>query len=140
MIAALFKKKNSEEGSSVYETPKTQKPIFLDDRLSLADFNFSATVGTGTFGRVRVVKLANKPSYIQALSTRPLHENVTNSWIIITLTEGKFHQVRKMVAAVKHKCLRLIRIAIEDIELEDLKPGEVREVSEQYFFEKLKLS
>jgi 23S rRNA pseudouridine2457 synthase len=85
------------------------------------------------------VELVNKPSYIQELSTKPLHENVTNSWITITLTEGKFHQVRKMVAAVKHKCLRLIRISIENIELGDIKPGEVKEVSEEYFFKKLKL-
>ncbi len=85
------------------------------------------------------VKLVNKPSYIQDLTTKKLHENVTNSWITITLTEGKFHQVRKMVAAVKHKCLRLIRISIEDIELGDIKPGEVKEVTEEYFFEKLKL-
>ena len=85
------------------------------------------------------VKLVNKPAYIQELSTKPLHENVTNSWITITLTEGKFHQVRKMVAAVKHKCLRLIRISIEDIELGEIKPGEVKEVSEEYFFEQLKL-
>jgi 23S rRNA pseudouridine2457 synthase len=85
------------------------------------------------------VKLVNKPEYIKDHTNKPLHENVTNSWITITLTEGKFHQVRKMVAAVKHKCLRLIRISIEDIELGDLKPGEVKEVTEQYFFEKLKL-
>ncbi|MEI8053290.1 MAG: pseudouridine synthase [Bacteroidota bacterium] len=85
------------------------------------------------------VKLVNKPIYIQDLTTKKLHENVTNSWITITLTEGKFHQVRKMVAAVKHKCLRLIRISIEDIELGDIKPGEVKEVTEEYFFEKLKL-
>jgi 23S rRNA pseudouridine2457 synthase len=44
-----------------------------------------------------------------------------------------------MVAAVKHKCLRLIRISIEDIELGEIKPGEVKEVNEEYFFEKLKL-
>ena len=85
------------------------------------------------------VKLANKPEYIKDHSNKHLHENVTNSWITITLTEGKFHQVRKMVAAVKHKCLRLIRISIEEIELGDLEPGEVKEVTEQYFFEKLKL-
>jgi 23S rRNA pseudouridine2457 synthase len=85
------------------------------------------------------VKLVNKTAYIQDLSTKPLHENVTNSWITITLTEGKFHQVRKMVAAVKHKCLRLIRVSIEDIDLEGIKAGEVKEVSEEYFFEKLKL-
>jgi 23S rRNA pseudouridine2457 synthase len=55
------------------------------------------------------------------------------------LTEGKFHQVRKMVAAVHHKCIRLIRTSIEDIQVKDLSPGEVKEVEEQYFFEKLKL-
>jgi 23S rRNA pseudouridine2457 synthase len=85
------------------------------------------------------VKLVEKPDYIEALSDKPLHKNVSSSWLTITLTEGKFHQVRKMVAAVKHKCIRLIRISIEDIELNPLKPGEVREVSHEYFFEKLKL-
>ena len=85
------------------------------------------------------VVIVDKPAYIQELSSTPLHKNVKNSWLTITLTEGKFHQVRKMVAAVNHKCLRLIRIAIEDIEVETLKPGEVQEVSHEYFFEKLKL-
>jgi 23S rRNA pseudouridine2457 synthase len=68
-----------------------------------------------------------------------LHKNVTNSWITITLTEGKFHQVRKMVAAAGHKCLRLIRVSIEDITLDNLQPGEIKEVDHDYFFEKLKL-
>ena len=85
------------------------------------------------------VVIVDKPAYIQELSSTPLHKNVKNSWLTITLTEGKFHQVRKMVAAVNHKCLRLIRITIEDIEVETLKPGEVQEVSHEYFFEKLKL-
>jgi len=85
------------------------------------------------------VALVEKPSYIQDLTSTTLHKNVKNSWLTIMLTEGKFHQVRKMVAAVNHKCLRLIRISIEDIEVETLKPGEVQEVSHEYFFEKLKL-
>jgi 23S rRNA pseudouridine2457 synthase len=58
---------------------------------------------------------------------------------MITLTEGKFHQVRKMVAAVNHKCIRLIRVAIEDIELGNMQPGEVVEMKEADFFKKLKL-
>lgn len=61
------------------------------------------------------------------------------SWILITLTEGKFRQVRKMVAAVNHQCKRLIRVSIEDMTLHDLQPGEVKELNEAYFFEKLKL-
>ena len=42
-----------------------------------------------------------------------------------------------MVAAVHHKCIRLIRIAIEDIHVQGLKPGQVVEVDKTYFFEKL---
>jgi len=50
------------------------------------------------------------------------------NWISITLTEGKFRQIRKMTAAVGFPTLRLVRIRIGDIYLGDLKPGEVREV------------
>ena len=69
----------------------------------------------------------------------PLHPKVLNSWLEISLTEGKFHQVRKMVGAVKHPCVRLIRTSIEDISLGDLQPGEVREVDRDYFFSNLHL-
>lgn len=69
----------------------------------------------------------------------PLHPKVLNSWLEISLTEGKFHQVRKMVGAVKHPCIRLIRTSIEDISLGDLQPGEVKEVDEDYFFSNLHL-
>lgn len=84
------------------------------------------------------VELVDKPDYIQDAEI-PLHEKVKNSWVKITLTEGKFHQVRKMVAAVQHKCIRLIRNSIEEINIHGMIPGEVREVSEFFFYEKLKL-
>ena len=50
------------------------------------------------------------------------------SWISITLKEGKFRQVRKMTAAVGFPTLRLIRIRVGSILLENLKLGEVKEV------------
>lgn len=49
------------------------------------------------------------------------------SWVSITLTEGKFRQVRKMTAAVGFPTLRLVRIRIGNISLQ-LKAGEVLEV------------
>jgi 23S rRNA pseudouridine2457 synthase len=85
------------------------------------------------------VKLIAPPTFIQNLENTSLHKNVVNSWVSISLTEGKYHQVRKMVATVGHKCLRLIRTSIEGITLENLQPGEVLELSEEYFFEKLRL-
>jgi len=58
-----------------------------------------------------------------------------HTWLLMTLTEGKFHQVRKMCLAIHRRCLRLIRISIEDLKLGDLKPGRVKELNEQEFFE-----
>jgi len=50
------------------------------------------------------------------------------SWVSITLNEGKFRQVRKMTAAVGFPTLRLIRVRIGNIQLNDLKSGEVLEM------------
>jgi 23S rRNA pseudouridine2457 synthase len=49
-------------------------------------------------------------------------------WVSITLTEGKYRQVRKMTAAVGFPTLRLVRVSIGSLGLGDLKPGEVMEV------------
>ena len=65
------------------------------------------------------------------------HEKQPNSWVYITLTEGKYHQVRKMMGALKLRCLRLIRISIEDLELGNLQAGEVMEMEERELFFKL---
>ena len=66
-------------------------------------------------------------------------EYYPHSWLKLTLTEGKFHQVRKMVDAIHHRCVRLIRQSIEDLELMDLAPGEVREIEEADFFRRLRI-
>jgi 23S rRNA pseudouridine2457 synthase len=84
------------------------------------------------------VELVENPDEYIALKN-DVTEYQKTSWIIMTLVEGKFHQVRKMVDAVGHKCRRLIRIAIEDVTLGDLKPGEVKEIEEEDFFRLLKL-
>ncbi|SNR63449.1 23S rRNA pseudouridine2457 synthase [Lutibacter agarilyticus] len=50
------------------------------------------------------------------------------SWVSITLTEGKFRQVRKMTAVVGFPTLRLVRVRIGEITISKLIPGEVKEV------------
>ena len=50
------------------------------------------------------------------------------SWASITLREGKYRQVRKMTAAAGFPTLRLIRVRIDHIQLDDLKAGQVMEV------------
>lgn len=69
-----------------------------------------------------------------------LNENyLPTTWLLITMTEGKFRQVRKMVTAIRHNCMRLIRVSIEDMLLGNLLPGEVKELEEHDFFRLLKL-
>jgi 23S rRNA pseudouridine2457 synthase len=65
--------------------------------------------------------------------------DIPHTWLLLTLIEGKYHQVRKMVAAVHHQCKRLIRLSIEDLTLGDLPPGGVREMDEETFFRLLKI-
>ena len=84
------------------------------------------------------VDLVTDPAKYYDLGTR-LTAYDPNTWLLMTITEGKYHQVRKMIAAIKHKVKRLIRISIEDLELEGLNAGEVRELEERYLFKKLRL-
>ena len=63
-----------------------------------------------------------------------IREEYPHTWLMITLTEGKFRQVRKMVMAIHHRCLRLIRISIGKLIMKNLAPGEVKEVDEDDFF------
>lgn len=54
------------------------------------------------------------------------------SWVSITLTEGKFRQVRKMTAAVGFPTLRLVRVRIGNVELGGMQPAQVREVRDLF--------
>lgn len=53
---------------------------------------------------------------------------VADSWIELTLREGRNRQVRRMTAVVGHPTLRLIRWSVGDWNLEGLKPGEYRAI------------
>ena len=62
-----------------------------------------------------------------------------HTWLLITLYEGKYRQVRKMIGAIHHRVKRLIRISIEDLVLENMLPGAVTELKEEAFFQRLNI-
>lgn len=73
-----------------------------------------------------VVKRIEEPKQLPKPNTKiRLGRHRPNSWVSICITEGKFRQVRKMTAAVGFPTLRLVRIRINNITLENLTPGEV---------------
>ena len=69
------------------------------------------------------VQLADEPAPIAALACSRISENV----IHLTLAEGKYHQVKRMVAAIANRVESLKRIRIGEMELPDqLAPGQWR--------------
>ena len=55
-------------------------------------------------------------------------QNGTNSWLLITLCEGKNREVRKLMKSVGLEVARLIRLSYGPFQLGNLKKGEVKEV------------
>ena len=49
----------------------------------------------------------------------------------ITITEGMYHQVKRMFAALGCHVIGLKRLSVGNLELGDIKPGEVRELADK---------
>jgi 23S rRNA pseudouridine2457 synthase len=62
---------------------------------------------------------------------KPVTPHGPTAWIEIKLREGKKRQIRHMTAAVGLPTLRLVRVAIGQIQLGELKPGEWRDLTPQ---------
>jgi 23S rRNA pseudouridine2457 synthase len=75
--------------------------------------------------------LADEP----ALPPRPVpirfRKNVPTAWLRLVLREGRNRQVRRMTAAVGHPTLRLVRVAVGPIMLDDLQPGQWRDLTRE---------
>jgi 23S rRNA pseudouridine2457 synthase len=55
-----------------------------------------------------------------------VRKSIPDSWIRLTISEGRNRQVRRMTAAAGHPTLRLVRWNIGEWSLEGLSPGEWR--------------
>jgi 23S rRNA pseudouridine2457 synthase len=74
-------------------------------------------------------KLIDDPNFPPRIPPIRERKTIPTSWISLTLIEGRNRQVRKMTAAVGLPTLRLVRVRIENLFLDDLKTGEVKEIN-----------
>jgi 23S rRNA pseudouridine2605 synthase len=58
-----------------------------------------------------------------------LRKTEQNSWIEMTIYEGKKRQIRRMLERVGHSVMRLMRIRVGGLEMGDLKPGMLRRIT-----------
>jgi 16S rRNA pseudouridine516 synthase len=56
-------------------------------------------------------------------------EKVGDKKIFLTITEGKFHQVKEMLKSVGNKVVYLKRVSFGNLNLEGMKVGEVKEIT-----------
>ena len=67
--------------------------------------------------------------HLRAKGARVLRHGVKNSWLEITLDEGKNRQIRRLLEALEVRVLRLVRVSIGPLELGDLKKGSARRLT-----------
>jgi len=77
----------------------------------------------------KVFKLTQDPNFPERSKKIRDMRHGPVSWVSITLTEGKFRQVRKMTGAVGCATLRLVRVRVGDVFLENLDVGAVASIS-----------
>lgn len=70
-----------------------------------------------------------KDGKTQPAKIRTVRKAEKNSWIEITITEGKKRQIRRMLDAVGHTVERLSRVRVGSLALSSLRPGELRHLS-----------
>lgn len=66
-------------------------------------------------------------------------KNIPTSWLKITITEGKYHQVRKMTAKIGFPTLRLVRYSIEKLSINDINQSQLNIIPRQKIYRLLNL-
>lgn len=104
---------------------------------------------TGVQIRAKKKQWTTLPASVQLLTEAPIKTarnppvrsrlSVADSWLKLTLTEGKNRQVRRMCAAVGFPVLRLVRCSIEQLNIEQLGDKTVKSLPQSTIYKALKI-
>jgi 23S rRNA pseudouridine2605 synthase len=69
--------------------------------------------------------------HLSVKAARVLRVGGKNSWLEISLDEGKNRQIRRLLEGLGVHALRLVRVSVGPLELGDLKKGSVRTLTDE---------
>lgn len=116
----------------------------LSRKLELPENGWSRRYKVRVHGFVNKNKLADlaKGATVDGINYGPVKvelesQNGTNSWLVVTLSEGKNREIRKLMKSIGLEVARLIRLSYGPFQLGSLKKSEVREVPQKVLKEQL---
>ena len=106
----------------------------IPDQKALERLRNGVTIKNYRTRKAKVRLLDREPNLAPRIPPIRDRKNVPTCWLEMTLTQGRNRQIRRMTAAVGFPTLRLIRIAmgnLQQINLAGLQPGDWRNLSDE---------
>lgn len=101
-----------------------------DDAIATMQTGVEIALSSGKYTTLPCnVERIDEPTYLGPPLRKRSESHGPSSWLSITLTEGKYRQIRKMTSNVGYDTVRLVRIRIGDILLGDMKAGDAVELA-----------
>ena len=107
--------------------------FFISEKLSSSELDKIAELSEDELKKIIEREVNNAGTQMDEVIEQKIEEaGEPESEIELTITEGRFHQVKRMFEAVGKKVLYLKRISMGPLQLtDDLKPGEYRPLTEE---------
>ncbi len=106
------------------------------NRASLDRLRLGVTLKDGACQPAKVQLIAGKPGWLwQRHPPIRQRSKLKTSWLEISISEGRNRQVRRMTAAIGLPTLRLIRLAVGEVSVQTLEPGQWQEVDSSRLFQ-----
>lgn len=117
----------TNDGQLAHQLLAPKKHVSKTYQAKISGIVTSNTVDAFKAGIVLKDKTHCQPAILKIIQ---VDEKLQQSFIEVTITEGKYHQVKRMFAACNMKVLTLKRISMGNLTLDpQLKPGEYRLLS-----------